>query len=575
MNTVKRLVTASLALGLSATSAFSAGSTNVIAITGDPSPDGNGTLSNVYLPSLNDAGQLAFVAELEGTTGGTTDSSALFRGTTQGLELIARSGQTLPGGDTLAFVGFTPSINEQGTVLGNGGVDHGGTFPEYVAFTGNGGPLSIFPRGGSPSPTGSGNQLVAASFASLTESGVAAYWGIYNGDTPEHGIFRRDPDGSLHTLMLSGAPSPRGGTYDNVYLETPHINDASQVAFTTPVTDNGQTHDALIRIDGTTVHELVREGDLLPDGITTINSLISFRNTPINNNGQIAFSASYSQPGKSGDAVFIAQGNTITTIASGTPAGAPGYMSNPNVFALNNNRTAGINAEFGGDEGIYVTDGTTSHFVAIEDTYLSDHGLYLETIISQSISLNDNGQVAFYAGLTETLNTFSDLTGLFFYDPADGLRLLYKTGDEFNGSTIATINTTGTDPYASDRASGSPASGLNNHGDLSFKFELEDGRTGVAVWSDQLVGDLDGDGFVGITDLNIILANWNQDIPPGNPLADPSGDDFVGIEDLNTVLGNWNAGTPPTNIASIPEPSTLAVLIPTLACLFSRHRGSQ
>jgi hypothetical protein len=58
-------------------------------------------------------------------------------------------------------------------------------------------------------------------------------------------------------------------------------------------------------------------------------------------------------------------------------------------------------------------------------------------------------------------------------------------------------------------------------------------------------GDLNGDGFVGITDLNIILSNWNLNVPPGDPSADPSGDGFVGISDLNVVLGNWNAGTPP------------------------------
>jgi len=65
----------------------------------------------------------------------------------------------------------------------------------------------------------------------------------------------------------------------------------------------------------------------------------------------------------------------------------------------------------------------------------------------------------------------------------------------------------------------------------------------------QLVGDLDGDGFVGITDLNIVLGNWNLNVPPADPLADPSADGFVGIEDLNTVLGDWNAGTPPAAAA--------------------------
>ncbi len=76
-----------------------------------------------------------------------------------------------------------------------------------------------------------------------------------------------------------------------------------------------------------------------------------------------------------------------------------------------------------------------------------------------------------------------------------------------------------------------------------------------------LVGDLDGDGFVGINDLNIVLGAWNQTVPPANPLADPSGDGFVGIDDLNQVLGNWNAGTPPPAAgAAVPEPASLALL---------------
>ena len=85
-----------------------------------------------------------------------------------------------------------------------------------------------------------------------------------------------------------------------------------------------------------------------------------------------------------------------------------------------------------------------------------------------------------------------------------------------------------------------------------------------------LTGDLDGDGFVGIDDLNLVLSNWNQDVPPGNPLADPSGDGFVGIDDLGEVLGNWNAGSPPA-IAAVPEPATLT-LIALLAAALSRRR---
>ncbi len=113
---------------------------------------------------------------------------------------------------------------------------------------------------------------------------------------------------------------------------------------------------------------------------------------------------------------------------------------------------------------------------------------------------------------------------------------------------------------------------------LSFSFRQLNNNNG-AIHIDGvsltaiLIGDLDGDGFVGITDLNIVLGAWNQNVPPGNPLADPSGDGFVGIEDLNVVLGNWNAGTPPPaiDLSTIPEPGTLAISLLAMA-VFVRRR---
>ena len=90
-----------------------------------------------------------------------------------------------------------------------------------------------------------------------------------------------------------------------------------------------------------------------------------------------------------------------------------------------------------------------------------------------------------------------------------------------------------------------------------------------------LVGDLDGDGFVGISDLNTILGNWNLSVPTGDfLLGDPTGDGFVGIEDLNTVLGNWNAGTPPPAevFALVPEPCALSLIGITGFSVLSRRR---
>ena len=75
-----------------------------------------------------------------------------------------------------------------------------------------------------------------------------------------------------------------------------------------------------------------------------------------------------------------------------------------------------------------------------------------------------------------------------------------------------------------------------------------------------LAGDLNGDGFVGVYDLNIVLSNWNQNVTPGDLLSgDPTGEGFVGVDDLNLVLANWNSDNPPSADV-VPEPTTLALL---------------
>ncbi len=93
-----------------------------------------------------------------------------------------------------------------------------------------------------------------------------------------------------------------------------------------------------------------------------------------------------------------------------------------------------------------------------------------------------------------------------------------------------------------------------------------------------LDGDYNGDGFVGIEDLNLVLSNWNDTITPAGDLSqgdgfdDPLNPGFIGIEDLNIVLGNWNAGTPPPPGSVVPEPATLAVLLGMVGPAMLRRR---
>jgi len=95
-----------------------------------------------------------------------------------------------------------------------------------------------------------------------------------------------------------------------------------------------------------------------------------------------------------------------------------------------------------------------------------------------------------------------------------------------------------------------------------LRWAFTDDGSPIAAGDDgmlSLAGDLNGDGFVGLDDLDIILQNWNLTVTPGDPLSgDPTGDGFVGLEDLDILLNNWNTGTPPP--VAIPEPGALILL---------------
>jgi len=77
----------------------------------------------------------------------------------------------------------------------------------------------------------------------------------------------------------------------------------------------------------------------------------------------------------------------------------------------------------------------------------------------------------------------------------------------------------------------------NSESDWNSITEVE--IHGRAVTSSAVRADLNSDGSVGQTDLDIILDKWGQNVPLGDP-ADPSGDGMVGQTDLDIVLSAWS-----------------------------------
>ncbi|XAL98911.1 PEP-CTERM sorting domain-containing protein [Phycisphaeraceae bacterium D3-23] len=95
----------------------------------------------------------------------------------------------------------------------------------------------------------------------------------------------------------------------------------------------------------------------------------------------------------------------------------------------------------------------------------------------------------------------------------------------------------------------------------------------LSVYLDQIhvvEGDLTGDGFVGVEDLDLILANWGATVTRGDwTQGDATGDGQVDQADLDAVLPHFGSGTPSN---AVPEPATGAFFLVLGACFSMRRR---
>lgn len=73
-----------------------------------------------------------------------------------------------------------------------------------------------------------------------------------------------------------------------------------------------------------------------------------------------------------------------------------------------------------------------------------------------------------------------------------------------------------------------------------YASTIEHGTPGAANSPRPVTGDLDGDGQVGASDLDIVRANWGSTVAPGDLAhGDANGDGKVGAADLDIIRANW------------------------------------
>jgi hypothetical protein len=225
----------------------SPGSLTRIVREGDAAPDANGSFSSMQGVSLNAAGQVWFTASLVGTSGGTSDDGGIFRGdgTPGGLIQMVRKGDAAPDGNG-NFSGFgNPKLNDAGQFAFGASLTgtSGGSSDDGAIFRGGGTPGGLIQivREGDASPDGNGS-FSSFSRTTFNDAGQAAFGALLTDTTSgfgdDIGIFFFDGTLGLHQVAREG-DSLLGGTItslsflDNSYIDDGRsgLNGLGQVAF--------------------------------------------------------------------------------------------------------------------------------------------------------------------------------------------------------------------------------------------------------------------------------------------------------------------------------------------------------
>jgi hypothetical protein len=340
---------ATVGLGLSFSAAPVRGqvATKVVAISGQAAPDGNGAFDSFQLPSLNNAGDSAFIAKLTGATGAPEDDFGVFRGRGGPLTQIARQGQIAPDGVSVfnssnilaPFSSITQSDARQVAFSARLTGTAGGSSDDTGVYRGDGGPIVQVAREGETSPDGNGTFSGVGS-SRINLAGEVAFFAelreTAGGDSDDAGIYRGD-GGSITQIARKGQTAPDGSGAISFFTDVGPLNDAGQVALAA-VLDSTGASSAIFRGDGGPLTQVAREGQAAPSGDGNLDSL-PLSNLALNNAGQVAFTATMT--GASGGivGVFRGDGGPLTQVAragQAAPDGNGALSSFPGSVVQNN-----------------------------------------------------------------------------------------------------------------------------------------------------------------------------------------------------------------------------------------------
>jgi len=440
---------------------------------GETVPDGNGTFGHFSsnfdqqeFLFLNDNGTVAFMAYLNGTTGGETDNFGLFSASAiGGVTQFVRAGDSAPDGNGI-FAPGESGLSQLGLDNNNAAMFHGRfvntSGGEYIddsgVFRSDGNTISRLVRAGETVPGGADTiEDIPPFIASNLNGQVAASVSLafdFTGEPPGPDLQRIyvHSGAVLNEVFRGGTPVPDGdGIVANAFDFSTNIN--GNVIFIGGVSGSGDYRLDVPRLfitDGVTLKQIARQNQLAP-GEQTPQGELPFRFG--------SFIKIFRDSNAAGKVVFS--------------------MTLERNLALPENRSSGI----------YLADSDTTKLILHEgDPVPGGNGTFGN--IDVPLFLNNKGAIAFSAPLLGTADLVNDIRGIFYIGSNGVVQTVARNGMPLAGSTILWAGFLGEviDNFEQFRMPGSVTAlagmdAINDAGQVVFRALLADGRFGIFLWN--------------------------------------------------------------------------------------------
>jgi hypothetical protein len=441
-----------------------------VALSGTPAPGGGSYSSFASSPLLNDAGQLAFQANLAGVTA----TQGLFAGLPQSLQAVALRGNAAPAGGNYDSLLGGILINASGEVAFFAGLT-GTTTPGIF-----GGPpqsIQAAALAGTAAPAG-GNYNASISGPLLNDSGQVAILSGLSGGTSIRGIFVGTP-GSMQTAALEGTAAPVAGTYINI--TTPAFNAAGQVAFFAGLTGGTATGGLFVGTPGS-VQAAALGGSAAPAG----GNYYDFNSLPtLNAAGQVAFLADLTG-GTSTSGIFVGTPHSLQAAAlvgNVAPAGGiyNGFSGRPSLNATGqvaflSNLTGGASTS-----GIFAGAPGALQAVALQGDAAPSGGGAVYSSFTAFEPMNASGEVAFVGTLTGTGVVTANNSAIYAGLPGS-VELIVRKGDVIDVDPTAGVDNRTVSAISFFTGSGGEdgrSMSFNDSGVLVYRLTFTDGSSGI------------------------------------------------------------------------------------------------